>query len=126
MPSENVPDPSARKPVRSIEVHQQKANFFRVVHADGVWCSVNAWRQLHLTFYNERYPIPTKVFFGVDEKGFVMGEETDKREGKKDWFREMEVDIVLSLDAARQVYDNLGGYIKILEGLDKPAPTQTK
>lgn len=121
MSLENLPDPSSPKPIRSIQIYQQKANFFRVVHADGVWCSVNAWRNLHMTFYSERYPIPTKVFFGIDDKGNVTGEDVEKREVKKDWFREMEVDVVLSLDSARQVQDALQRYIKVLEDLSNPA-----
>jgi hypothetical protein len=87
---------------------------------------LNAWRQLHCTFYGERYSIATKVFFGVDENGVVIGEETNKREGKKDWFREMEVDVVLSLESARQVHDNIGNYIKVLEDLAKTNPPQPK
>jgi hypothetical protein len=128
MPQENAPDllnPSTPKPVRSIEVHQQKGNFFRVVHANGVWCSVNAFRDIHMTFYSERHPIPTSIFFGLDEKGLITGEQIEKRQGKKDWFRELEVDVVLSLDVARQVYEGLGLYIKIAEDLAKSASPKT-
>lgn len=113
--STELPNPETPKPVKSIEIHQEKGNFFRVIHADGVWCSVNTYKQIHMTFYNERYPIPTKIFLGLNEKGFSIGEELDKRETKKDWFREMEVDVVLNLDAARQVHANLGQFIQFAE-----------
>ena len=68
-----------------------------------------------MTFYNERYPIPTKIFLALDEKGIPIREELEMRETKKDWFREMEVDVVLTLDAARQVHANLGQFIQVAE-----------
>jgi len=106
----------AQKPVRWIQVYQQKANFFRVVHSDGVWCSVSPAKLLHLTFYSERSPLPTKVYFPVNAAGTVMNEDVEKREVKKDWFREMEVDVVLTLQAAKSVRDGLDNFIKIIEG----------
>jgi len=112
---EKIPNPNERKAVSSLEVHQEKGNFFRVVHADGVWCGVNVFRDIHLTFYSERYPIPQKVFFGLDEQGLIINEQVEKREGKKDWFRELEVDVVLSVEAARAVHKSLGDYIKFIE-----------
>ncbi len=118
MSSQDAPD---NVPVKAIEIHQQKSNFFRVVHADGAWCSVNAWQNIHMTFFSERYPIPSKVFFDLNDKGVVVGENVSKREIKKDWFREMEVDVVLSLDAARQVRETLDRFIKILEDVAKSA-----
>jgi len=116
---EPIPDPS-----RTIEVHQRKSNFFRVVHADGVWCGVNPYRQIHVTFYSERFPIPRSVFFALDEKGFVKGEE--RREGKQGWFRELEVDVVLSVDAARTVCKSLEDFITIAENLGKAAAPEIK
>jgi hypothetical protein len=113
--STELPNPESPKPVKSVEIHQQKANFFRVIHADGVWCSMNTHKQIHMTFYNERYPIPTKIFLGLNEQGFPIREELEKRETKKDWFREMEVDVVLTLEAARQVHTNLGQFIQLAE-----------
>jgi hypothetical protein len=105
------------KPVRWIQVYQQKGNFFRVVHADGVWCSVSPAKLLHLTFYSERSPLPTKVYFPVNKAEIVMNEDVAKREVKKDWFREMEVDVVLTLQAAKNVREGLDNFIKIIEGL---------
>jgi hypothetical protein len=104
------------EPERWIQVYQQKANFFRVVHADGVWCSVSPAKLLHLTFYSERAPLPAKVYFPV-KNGLVQNEDVSKRDVKKDWFREMEVDIVLTLKAAKGVRGGLDNFIKIAEDL---------
>ncbi len=76
---------------------------------------MNAHHQIHLAFYSERFPIPKSVFLGVDEKGFVIGEDLSKRETKRDWVREMEVDLVLSIPAAKNVADALQKFIKIAE-----------
>ncbi|SRR6266446_1196595 len=117
---------SAKKPesTKWIQVHQEKGNFFRVVHADGVWVSMNPAQQIHLVFYSERSPIPTSVFFPLDETGTVLGEDVEKREVKKDWFREIDVDVVMSLDVAKNVLDGLSKFIQIGEDLKKgiPAP----
>lgn len=105
---------AAQIEAHSVVVHQQKSNLFRVIHADGVWSSVNLYRNIHLTFYSERYPIPQQIIFDVAADGNTT-ENVDKRVVKTDWFREMEVDVVLSLGAARQVYENLGRFIRSIE-----------
>jgi len=112
MSPESVPDPNAPQPPKHVRVHQQKAQFFRVVHADGVWCSVNAFQNFNLTFYSERHPIPTSIYYTIDGNGFVTAEDVKKREVKEGWFRELEVNVVLSLPAARIVRDTLDFYIK--------------
>jgi hypothetical protein len=115
-PTEPDPDDLPLPTVQqSIPVYQEKANFFRVVHADGVWASVNAWHNIHLTFFSESFAIPHTIYFPVDEKGNVGKELMEKREGKKTWNREMEVDVSLSLEVAKQVQAALANYIKIAE-----------
>lgn len=100
-----------------------KSALFRVVHSDGVWCSVNPWGLLHLTFYSERQPIPTSVYFALNEQGGVTREEIEKREGKEGWFRELEVDVVLTPDGARNVYQALGQFLGYKE---TTKPTEEK
>ncbi len=102
-------------PVRWIQIHQQKGNYFRVIHADGVWVSVSPDSFLHLTFYSERYPIPKSISFPVNKAGTVMSEDIEKRDTLKDWVREMEVDVVLSLGAAKLVREGLDNFIKSSE-----------
>jgi hypothetical protein len=110
------------EPVKWIQVHQQKGNYFRVIHADGVWCSMSPGRFLHLTFYSERYPLPKSISFPVNKSGAVMDEDLEKRETLKDWVREMEVDVVLSLAAAKSVREGLDNYIKFAEALAEQKP----
>jgi len=105
-----MPEPETPDPIK-VQVHQRKAALFRVVQADGVWTSVNPWGNLHLTFYSERAPIPTSVYFGPNKDG-IWEELVDLREGKKGWFRELEVDVVLTPVAARSVLDTLQRYLE--------------
>ncbi len=54
------------------------------------------------------------MYFALDEKGAVTREEVEKREVKEGWFRELEVDIVLTRAGARSVYDVLSNYLKAM------------
>jgi hypothetical protein len=113
--SDRTPEQPEPKTQSWIRVHHLKSNFFRVVHADGVWCSVNAERQIHAAFYSERLPIPTSVFLSLDDNGIVTGEDFSKRRAKKDWIREMDVEVVFSLPVAKAVVENLQNFIKVAE-----------
>ena len=101
-------DATPKEP-QTIQIHNLKSNFFRVVHADGTWCSVNPQKEIHVAFYSERFPIPDSIFLEVDEKGIVKGENFSKRQAKKDWVREMEVEVVLTVPAAKAVVGIFNG-----------------
>jgi hypothetical protein len=116
------PQPALEK--QRVQVHQEKSALFRVVHADGVWWSVNPWNNLHLAFYSERAPIAQKVYYGLNAEGNWV-EMPEEREGKKGWFREMEVDVSLSLNGAYAVLDAIQGYIKHMETIG-PQPDQSQ
>jgi hypothetical protein len=113
MKPEDAPNPE--KPAKLLKVHQQKGALFRVIHADGAWCSVGPYQNIHLAFYNERAPIPTAVYFALDEKNLASHELVEKREGKSGSFRELEVDVVISLEVARTLQWLLGNYIKLAD-----------
>lgn len=121
--------PSPNTNPQKVEVYQEKSALFRVIQADGVWSSVNPWGNLHLAFYSERAPIPKKVYWGQDENG-KWRELSEEREGKKGWFRELEVDVVLSPSGARGVLEALENYLKLMEPTSpntaKENPKETK
>jgi hypothetical protein len=112
MNPDNVPNPKAIPAVISeVRFYQIKSNFFRVVHADGVWASVNPHGHVHLAFYNERSPLPQEVVHPVLE-GNVLGDEIlSKRVTKQNWVREMEVDIVMTYERALALHNWLGTYL---------------
>ena len=101
-------------PHGTVTFAQQKGALFRVIHSDGVWCSVGPHGNLHLIFFNERWPIPTETTYALTE-GAELGEEvTELRQGKEGYFREMEVDVVLNLKNAAALHAFLGEYIEMM------------
>jgi len=95
-----------------ITFHFIKAENFRVVHADGTWFGGNAQGNLHLTFYSERTPIPQQIVAKLDSDGRIIGEDESKRVTKEGMIREMEVDVVLSIQAATILHEVLGQNLK--------------
>lgn len=110
---------------QQLQVHFVKGTCFRVVHANGVWYGGDNQGNLHLTFFNERSPLPKMVIVNLDERGMVVGEDVSKRDSKQGIVREMEVDIVLSLQVAVDLYQSLGENIKAIQAIAK-MPTEEK
>lgn len=102
-----------------LPIHFIKSTCFRVVHANGVWYGGDNQGNLHLTFFNERNPIPQKVVVNVDEHGSVVGEDLSQRNSKQGIVREMEVDVVLSFQVAQELYLTLGENLKAIQAVSK-------
>ena len=81
---------------------------FRAVHASGAWFGGDAEGNIHLTFFNERTPIPQEVVLVLNKKGEVVGENESKRKSREGMIREMEVDVILSVQAASHLHRLLG------------------
>lgn len=97
-----------------LPIHFIKSSSFRVVHASGVWYGGDSQQNLHLTFFNERNPIPKMIVLNLNEKGFITSEDESKRESKTGIVREMEVDVILSYQAALEFHRTLGENLKAL------------
>ena len=110
-----------------LQIHFIKGTCFRVVHANGVWYGGDNQGNIHMTFFNERSPIPKMMVINLDERGAVLGEDLSKRESKQGIVREMEVDIVLSIPAALDLYKTLGENIKAIQSvMELPAEEREK
>ncbi|MGA2248079.1 MAG: hypothetical protein ABSH48_24100 [Verrucomicrobiota bacterium] len=90
-----------------LPIHFIKSTQFRVIHANGVWFGGDMQQNLHLTFFNERNPIPRKLVLNVNSKGNILGEDMTKRDTKEGVVREMEMDVVLSFQAAMELHKSL-------------------
>lgn len=89
-----------------LRVYFTKSNFFRVVHADGLVGSVTPKRDIFISFYNERIPIPDSIVYELSPKGAVISEvESERITTTKGVIREMEVGVVLDLADARSLID---------------------
>ena len=81
----------------SLDAHYQKSNFFRVIHADGVFGGPSPRGLINMAFYSERIPYPrqTRIPF-VDG---VPGAE-EMVETKTGLLRELVVNIVMDIAVA--------------------------
>ena len=83
-----------------LEFHFEKSNFFRVIHVDGAYGGFSpANLQIHMAVFSERQPIPRKVVQEV-RAGELGAEIPAKRVGKTGMFRELEADLVMSVETA--------------------------
>ncbi len=89
---------------QTIKFHNWKGPSYRSIPADGAWGNLNPHGMVHLTFYNERAPIPTESIHAVTPDGKLGPEITEKRVIKEGMIRQLEADVVLSLSAAVQLH----------------------
>lgn len=110
----------------TLRFHYIKGTDFRTFHADGVFGGpAPSGKQLNLSFYAERLPIPTETVHRLvqDPGGQVrLGEEmSDLRQSREGLIRELQCNIVMPLSAAKLLRDWLQTNIKLLED----APTES-
>jgi len=78
-----------------------KSNFFRVIHADGVWGGLTPSQDVLITFWNERAPIPKQMTYRVNPDGNLGEEVKEERISRDAIVREVETSVVISLATAR-------------------------
>lgn len=103
-----------------IHFHYVKSSTFRVVHADGVWGGVAPrGGAVNLAFWSERHPIPQKVVHELDSGGKLGREIRSKREVRDGLIREVDFEVVLSIDNAKELRSWLEGIIAEAEKLER-------
>jgi len=107
-PKIETPDTGTTATSSELEIHFLKSNGFRVVHVTGAWFAGDPEGNMRLTFFNDRAPIPKKIVLNLNDQGIATGENQSKRESKMGVVRELEFDIILSLQAASQLHQTLG------------------
>ncbi len=84
----------------------EKSNFFRVIHVDGAVGAVSpANGFIHMSVFSERAPVP-KTTVHVINQGMLEDEIVTRRvlrPGSPLAFREIEADLVLSVETAIQL-----------------------
>ena len=91
------------KPPERIKFHYIKSTHFRTVHADGAIGNLTPTNLIHMAIYNERPPIPREMVHKLNPDGTlgeVIHSETQLRDGL---VREMEVDILMSVENAKSM-----------------------
>ena len=100
---------------QEIEFHQIKSEHFRVIHVDGASGGVTPKGYIQMALYNERIAIPRKMVHNLSEDGSLGTELTDKREGRKGFVREIEINALLDIEAARALASWLLDKVKAAE-----------
>jgi hypothetical protein len=119
MPEETKPaNPSALaasvmvKPVKFI--HEKGAQY-RIFHADGGWGSINYAGNLQIDFIVERPKTAEAVIAPVNPDGSFTGEQKLVGVEDRDYIlvtRDFQCGVILSLNAAAQIHDVLGNYLR--------------
>ena len=91
--------PKTPKIPKELEYDFIKSNFFRVIHADGAFGGLAPNGNVHMALYSERRAIPTKVIHAV-VNGELGPEIPAKRQGRKGLVREVEIDVVMTIEQA--------------------------
>ncbi len=78
-----------------------KSPAFRVIHADGMFGGPTPRGDLFISFYSERFPIPTSALYEVTSAGELGEEIRSEREGRKGVVREVEVGVKCDLEVAK-------------------------
>lgn len=103
-----------------------KSQYFRVIHADGAIGSVTPAGLIHFALYNERFAIPRQVTHLLEPDGTLgerLHEETEARDAV---VREMDVDIVVSVEVAESLRNWLEDKIKEAKELQAKATKKKK
>ena len=111
------------KPI-DIEFHYIKGPDFRIIHVDGAIGGLTTSGFLHIAFYCERAPIPTKITQKVNPDG-TLGDVVEKV-GKQGVVRQMENDIIVNEDTAKRIKVWLDGKLEEFESRRKVAAALKK
>jgi hypothetical protein len=103
-----------------------KSNFFRVIHADGAIGGITPEGNLHLAFFSDRPAIPKMQVHKRNPDGSLgnmLNEHTIVRPGI---IREMDIDVVISPDAARSLISWINQNLDLLDKMKRPENTGSK
>ena len=106
-----------QKNKKGIKFHYIKNSNFRVIHTDGVIGSITPANLIHMSLFSERPCIPQEVIYEVLPDG-VLGEPVEQV-SKDGFVREIDIDAVFSLEAAKSFHDWLGKHIAQVEKNNK-------
>lgn len=91
---------STEKQARQLTFHYIKSSSFRTVYVDGAIGSMTPAGNVHCAIYNERPAIPRTTRHILDENGQIS-EDGSVVDGRDGFVREMEADLVMSIETAR-------------------------
>ena len=114
----SMTDTERKRPDR-VSFHYIKSPQFQAVHVDGAIGGLTPRGLLHAAIYAERVAIPTSTTQPVLADGRLGDEIQSERVGKEGVVRELQVDLMMDLNAAQSLYKWLGDNLSKLEALLK-------
>jgi len=104
------------KESKKIKIDYLKSNFFRVIHADGIFGGVTPYGMIHMDIFSERPTIPQQMVYELKE-GESLGEDIRNERIVRDAtsVREVEAGIVINSGLAKAMITWLESKIKIIE-----------
>jgi len=80
-----------------------KSNLFRVIHVDGAWGSITPSLSIQMAIFNERRAIPKQTVQVINPDGTIGPEIQEKRVERDALIREVEADLVMDLQTAKNI-----------------------
>ena len=101
--------------VKEINFDYIKSNQFRVIHTDGAHGGVSPnGRLIQMAIFSERSPIPKKETFKLDAGKIVEKIGTEQRDAV---VREVEVELLMSIETAKAICNWMYEKIKHIESI---------
>ena len=110
--------PRQPQPPIKLDAHYVKSSHYRTIHADGVWGGITPQLNIQMAFYSEHHPIPEIVHYEV-KPGEPLKEV--KRTASEGVVREVEAEMIVSLELAESVVRWLNGKIEEVKKFQKEA-----
>jgi hypothetical protein len=95
-----------------------KSNYFRTIHADGVWGGLNGHLDIAMAFYSERPAIPQQITIPITN-GKLGNEIEDKRVGRDAVIRDVEISVTMNVEVARNFRQWLDNTIKAIDEINQ-------
>lgn len=98
-----------------VRFHYVKSNYFRTIHADGVFGGATPRGDIAASFFNERRPLPDQTAQKLSPEGQLGEEIMDERIERDGILRELEVNVVIDLAFAKTLVKWLNDKIAFVE-----------
>jgi hypothetical protein len=111
--TEGAGPPGIDEKEKRIRFDYIKSQFFRVIHVDGIFGGTSPiGKAIRMSVWNERWPIPKQTVHEMDELGNLLKEVVEERIQRDAIVREVEVDLVMDVDCAKQMREWLSRKIE--------------
>jgi hypothetical protein len=88
-----------------------KSNHFRVVLAEGAYGGISPTGHIRMAVFNERFPLPQQTEHSISADGKIGQEIPGSRVARDGIVREIEVELVMDIEHAKQLQEWLGAKI---------------